>query len=67
MVPNSIRHFSGQQKRYYIQNNEPVGFSYPPRVIHVETAVLDDVALKAYEEVLTADHRAKGGWISTCS
>jgi len=55
IVTNSIRHFAGQQKRYYIQNNELVGFSYPPRVVHVETAVLDDVALKAYEEVLTAD------------
>ncbi|MPY26929.1 SpvB/TcaC N-terminal domain-containing protein [Shewanella sp. YLB-07] len=49
------RIFAGQQKSFYCVEggDELVGFTYPPRVEHIEVAEFDDTALQAYAGVLT--------------
>ncbi|ODS24076.1 hypothetical protein AB835_05485 [Candidatus Endobugula sertula] len=55
MAAGSTRRFAGQQKTYYITTESTQDFSFPPRVASVESAVLDDIVLAAYDGVLSAD------------
>ncbi|WP_194165876.1 SpvB/TcaC N-terminal domain-containing protein [Shewanella sp. YLB-07] len=50
--------FAGQQQIHYVQEEGDVDFSYPPRVESVAVAALDEVALAAYADVLSATELA---------
>ncbi len=64
----ATRYFAGQQKTFYIGANDVAGFTCPPRIEHVETAVLDELALQAYDNVIAtpqalAEELTQAGYI----